>query len=149
MKIRALIPVLASMLTLSSAAHAQDTGLTLPPTAPAPACYKIQQSNSCVIVGPTVVDIEHPRYNVVDLNGAWADMNNNTPYIYFYADSQYSAGYTITVDLSLVNRPDGFGYMVDAETILIVFPDDRDYTGKIENNGTTIRWSNNTVWTKR
>jgi hypothetical protein len=38
--------------------------------------------------------------------------------------------------------------MVDANTIAVVFPDDRDYTGKIE-NGNTIRWSNNTVWTKR
>ncbi|HET8937977.1 MAG TPA: hypothetical protein VFN67_31250 [Polyangiales bacterium] len=50
--------------------------------------------------------------------------------------------------MSLLNRPDGFGYMVDAHTIMVVFPDDRDYTGHIENNN-SIRWSKNTVWTKR
>lgn len=152
MNTRALIPAFASLLSLSAAAHAQDnTGIVgpLPPLAPAPACYKVQQNNTCVLVGPHIVDYEHPHYNVLDLNGAWADMNNNVLYIYFYADPQYSAGYTIAVDLSLVNRPDGFGYMSDPETMSIVFPDDRDYTGKVEDNGTTIRWSNNTVWTKR
>jgi hypothetical protein len=38
--------------------------------------------------------------------------------------------------------------MVDASTIAVVFPDDRDYTGTLV-NGSTIQWSNNTVWTKR
>jgi hypothetical protein len=152
MNTRALISALASILTLGSAAHAQDnTGIVgpLPPLAPAPNCYKVQANNTCVIVGPHIVDFERPHYNVLDLNGAWADMNGNTLYIYFYADPQYAAGYTIAVDLSLVNRPDGFGYMSDAETLSIYYPDDRDYTGKVENNGTSIRWSNNTVWTKR
>jgi hypothetical protein len=50
--------------------------------------------------------------------------------------------------LSLLNRPDGFGYFLNNGTIAIVFPDDRDYTGAIEANGRTIRWSNNTVWNK-
>jgi hypothetical protein len=48
-----------------------------------------------------------------------------------------------------VNRPDGFGYFVSASTIAIVFPDDREYTGTLEANGRTIRWSNNTVWNKQ
>ena len=55
---------------------------------------------------------------------------------------------SITVDLSLLNRPDGFGYLKSASTLAIVFPDDRDYTGTIDANGRTIRWSNDTVWNK-
>lgn len=153
MKTLALIPVLATLLSLGSSAHAQENGGIvgphLPPLYPAATCYKLTQADhACVIVGPTVVDYEQPRLDVIDLNGAWAGPSNETPYIYFYPSGQHAAGYTIVVDMSLLNRPDGFGYMIDANTIAIVFPDDRDYTGKIENNN-TIRWSNNTVWTKR
>jgi len=153
MKTLALIPVLATLLSFGSAAQAQENGgivgPNLPPRYPATTCYKLQQEeHACVVVGPSVFDYEHPRLDVIDLNGAWAEPSNGTPYIYFYASGQHAAGYTITVDMSLLNRPDGFGYMVDAHTIMIVFPDDRDYTGHIENNN-TIRWSNNTVWTKR
>jgi hypothetical protein len=145
MKTRNLLPFLAVVLSINSA-HAQEASLQNPLVT----CYKLtQQENLCAVPGPAIINYQYPRIDVVDLNGAWADASNVTPYIYFYADSQYASGYTIRVDLSLVNRPDGFGYMVDANTIAIVFPDDRDYTGKIENNGRTIRWSNNTVWTKR
>jgi hypothetical protein len=136
---------------LSALAQAQEGGIVGPQTSqyPATTCYKLAQEHSaCLVVGPSVLDYDHPRFHVVDLNGAWTDASNAQPYIYFYADSSYSAGYTIRVDMSLLNRPDAFGYMVDANTMAIVFPDDRDYTGKIE-NGNTIRWSNNTVWTKR
>lgn len=152
MKTFAFIPLLTSLVLLGTAAQAQDNGGIvgpLPPRWPLATCYKLtQEQNACVVVGATIFDSEKPRLDVIDLNGAWADANDARPYIYFYADGQYADGYTIRVDLSLENRPDGFGYMVDAKTIEIVFPDDRSYTGKIENNN-TIRWSNNTVWTKR
>ena len=146
---------LISIVLMSSTAFAQEApengGIVgpLPPVSSGPVCYKlVQETNKCVVVGPVIFDYSEPRFNVVDLNGAWSDADNKQPYIYFYADAQYSAGYTIRADLTLMNRPDGFGYMLDANTIQMVFPDDRDYTGKIE-NGNTIRWSNNTVWTKR
>lgn len=152
MKTSAFIPYLASMLLFNMAAQAQDNGGIvgpLPPRWPLTTCYKLtQEQNACVVVGPSIFDAEKPRLDVIDLNGAWADENDARPYIYFYADAQYANGYTIKVDLSLENRPDGYGFMIDAKTIQIIFPDDRSYTGTIENNN-TIHWSNNTVWTKR
>jgi hypothetical protein len=125
-------------------------GLTLTVAAqPAVTCLKLEQpADSCVIVSKPIVNYVAPAFNVVDLNGAWAGPGDERPYIYLYGDPQYGAGYTIMVDMSLLSRPDGFGYMLDATTIVVVFPDDRDYTGTIE-NGSTIRWSNNSVWTKR
>jgi hypothetical protein len=112
-------------------------------------CFKLQQpANLCAIVGKPIVNYVAPAFNVIDLNGAWAGPGNERPYIYLYGDSQYSAGYTIAIDMSLLNRPDAFGYFVDETTIVVVFPDDADYTGTLDGSG-TIRWSNNTVWTKR
>jgi hypothetical protein len=114
-----------------------------------PTCFKLEdQPNACVIVGTPIVNYQAPSLNVIDMNGAWRGPGNEIPYIYIYSDSQYASGYTIFVDMSLLNRPDGFGYFIDASTIAVVFPDDRDYTGKIQ-NGNSILWSNNSVWTKR
>lgn len=116
---------------------------------PGVTCYKLASpSEQCAITGKPIVNFVAPVFNVIDLNGAWAGPGNEMPYIYLYGDDQYNAGYTIAIDMSLLNRPDGFGYFVDETTIAVVFPDDADYTGKVEPNG-TIRWSNNTVWTKR
>jgi len=151
MKTRVFVPALAGLALYSSLALAEDPRLETQAEdlQSAPTCFKLEQpANSCALVGKPIVNYVAPAFHVVDLNGAWAGPSNESPYIYFYGDSQYASGYTIAVDMSLLNRPDGFGYMVDATTIAIVFPDDRDYTGTIE-NGNTIRWSNNTVWTKR
>jgi hypothetical protein len=116
---------------------------------PAVTCFKLEDpANSCVIASKPIVNYVNPTFNVIELNGAWAGPADERPYIYLYGDSQYSSGYTIVVDMTLLNRPDAFGYLVDASTIAVVFPDDRDYTGTIV-NGTSIHWSNNTVWTKR
>jgi hypothetical protein len=162
MQTRLSVALLISLATLTSGAVAQDgaalapTGITqgdivgpLPPLLGLLACYElVDEPNFCVLPdSPRIVNHTMPL-NVIDLNGAWTDQNGVRPYIYVYNQPSAAAGYTIAVDLSLVNRPDGFGYFVSGSTIAIVFPDDRDYTGTIEADGRTIRWSNNTVWTK-
>jgi hypothetical protein len=119
-----------------------DADLSVAP--PAPTCFKLQDpERSCLLVGNAVVDYESPRFNLVDLNGAWAGPGNETPYIYIYGE-----GNPIFVEMSLLNRPDGFGYFVDHDTIVVLFPDDRDYTGTLVDSNTIV-WSNNTVWRKR
>ena len=163
MKTRSFVSVLACLISLASGALAEDaaelepTPITqgdivgpLPPVVGSLACYKlVDEPSFCALPEtPKVVNYSVP-YNVIDLNGAWVDGSGYRPYIYLYSDPNAGAGYTIAVDLSLLNRPDGFGYFVNAKTIAIVFPDDRDYTGTIEANGRSIRWSNNTVWNKQ
>jgi hypothetical protein len=113
------------------------------------ACYElVDEPNFCVLPdSPHIINHTIP-FNVIDLNGAWVGPSGERPYIYVYNAPNAGAGYTISVDQSLSNRPDGFGYFVNGSTISMVFPDDRDYTGTIEGNGRTIRWSNNTVWNK-
>lgn len=146
----ASITVFASMLSLGAAAYAQDNGGIVGPMPRKPAtnCYKLQNDDkACVVAGPVVVDIEHPRFKVVDLNGAWKNPNDLIPYIYIYADPQRAGGYTITIDQSLFNMPDAFGYFVDSDTISMVFPDQGDFTGEIGDG--KIYWSNGTVWTKQ
>jgi hypothetical protein len=156
---KAFVPVLVYVVTLASGAMAQNFQLAAEVAAPqlgiatadlAPAgvtCFKLEQpANSCVIASKPIVNYVTPNFNVIDLNGAWVGPGGERPYIYLYGDSQYSSGYTIMVDMTLLNRPDGFGYLVDASTIAVVFPDDRDYTGTIVDG--SIHWSNNSVWTK-
>lgn len=121
--------------------------LPLPPARPT--CFKLQSAGTqCVLVDNAIVDYERFVPFVVDLNGAWKGPSGELVYIYFYADAQYAAGYTIFIDMSLQNRPDAFGFMNDYQTMTAVFPDDRDYTGALV-SPTQIRWSNNTVWTKQ
>jgi hypothetical protein len=151
MKTSAFVLALLCLPIGASFALAQENTGIVPPQLQqsGPACFKLElPAGSCAIVGKPIVNYEHPAFNLVDLNGAWAGPGNETPYIYFYGDDQYSSGYTIAVDMSLLNRPDAFGYMVDATTIAVVFPDDRDYTGTLV-TPTQIRWSNNSIWTKR
>jgi hypothetical protein len=160
MRTRLLVSVLASIVTFSSGAVAQDTrdpsggdngGIVgpLPPARSSIACYKlVDEPSFCAVPEtPHVVNLTSP-FNVIDLNGAWVGPSGERPYIYVYNEPGAAAGYMITVDLSLENRPDGSGYFPSGSTLSIVFPDDRDYTGTIDANGLTIRWSNNTVWNK-
>lgn len=160
---RVVSVVLSSVWLLASAAAAQETGdagvaegagegivapdLPLPPARPT--CFKLQQAGTqCVLVDTSIVDYARFVPNVVDLNGAWRGQSGELVYIYFYADSNYAAGYTIFIDMTLQNRPDAFAFMNDYQTLTAVFPDDRDYTGTLV-SPTQIRWSNNTVWTKQ
>lgn len=107
-----------------------------------PTCFElIDQEDRCLLVGNNVVNPDRPRFNEVDLNGAWTD-GLYTLYIYIYGE-----GNPIFVEMSLVNRPDGFGYFIDSDTFEVVFPDDNSYVGTLT-SPTTISWSNNTTWRK-
>ena len=145
MKTRALALALTGLFAQSSLALGQtfETDSELVPSgAPAPTCFEIiDQNNSCLLVGSNVINYGAPRFNLVDLNGAWTD-GLYTLYIYIYGE-----GNPIFVEMSLTNRPDGFGFFTDADTFEVVFPDDDSYVGTLT-NPTTITWSNNTVWHK-
>jgi hypothetical protein len=162
MKTRLFVSVLSCLVTLSSGVLAQEaelapTGISgedivgpLPPVLAGLACYElVDEPNFCVLPqSPRVVNHTIP-FNVIDLNGAWIGPSGERPYIYLYNAPSAGAGYAITVDLSLENRPDGFGAFVSGSAVTIVFPDDREHTGTIDPNGRTIHWSNNTVWYKQ
>jgi len=153
MRIASFAVVLTIATAWSVLCFAEDAGLTLPPpptahehpSQPPLTCFKtIYPADACLVVGRQLVDYSYPEFNVIDLNGAWASQGQTYPAMYIYV---YGEGNSISVDLSLVNRPDGFGNIIDPKTLSVVFPDDRDYTAVIE-SPTTIRWSNGTVWTK-
>ena len=161
MQTRLFVSLLA-LATLTSGAFAQDTAqlaavpLTqadivgpLPPVLGSIACYElVDEPNYCVLPeSPRIINHTIP-FNVIDLNGAWVGPGGERPYIYVYNQPSAGGGYTIAIDMSLLSRPDGFGYFVSGSVLGAVFPDDRDYTGTIEANGRSIRWSNNTVWNK-
>jgi hypothetical protein len=79
-------------------------------------------------------------HTVIDLNGIWASGGIPGPVI--------SAGTaSLTVDMSAYHRPPAHGTIVDSSTISVTFPDDATYTGKLVLPN-TIRWSNNSAWTK-
>ena len=52
---------------------------------------------------------------------------------------------SITINMSNFGRPTAHGAILDASTITVNFPDDRSYTGKLNQPG-KINWSNGTVW---
>jgi hypothetical protein len=112
-------------------------------SSPAPlTCFQlIDQDDGCLVVGRQIANHTLP-FNVIDLNGAWSYNGQPGPYIYVYGQ-----GNSLFIDMSLYNRPDGFGNIIDATTFSVVFPDDTDYTATLE-SPTRIRWSNGTVWTK-
>jgi hypothetical protein len=77
---------------------------------------------------------------LIDLNGRWASGGSPGPVI--------SATFTsLTIDMSAYNRPSAHGAIVDGSTITVTFPDDKTYTGKLQLPN-TIRWSNDSAWTK-
>lgn len=151
MRTASIALTLGFLATSAATALAQDGG---PPndgistedlvSSPAPlTCFQlITHEDECLVVGRQVVSHDEPTFNVIDLNGAWAYNGQIGPYIYVYGE-----GNSLFVDMSLYSRPDGFGNILDAKTLSVVFPDDSDYTGTLE-SPTRIRWSNGTVWTK-
>jgi hypothetical protein len=162
MQTRLFFSILVSLVTLASGVFAQDgaelapTGITqedivgpLPPVQGSIACFKfVDEPNFCVLPDkPHIINYSIP-FNVIDLNGAWVGQSGERPYIYVYNDPAASAGYTIAAEMYLLNRPDGIGFFINGSTLSVYFPDDNNYTGTIEGNGRTIRWSNNTVWNK-
>ena len=142
MKTRALALALLGLLGQSTLALGQTIEPDQDFVASRPTCFElIDQTDSCLLVGNTVVNPDHPRFNRVDLNGAWTD-GLYTLYIYIYGE-----GNPIFVEMFLANRPDGFGYFIDSDTFEVVFPDDNSYVDTLT-SPTTISWSNNTVWRK-
>jgi hypothetical protein len=77
---------------------------------------------------------------LISLNGAWASGGVPGPVMSVNGNS-------ITVDMSAYHRPSAHGSIVDRSHISVTFPDDKTYTGILELPG-TIKWSNNSAWTK-
>jgi hypothetical protein len=78
---------------------------------------------------------------LMDLNGKWTDGSDRTATIFAGANS-------IKIDMSDFDRSNAAGSIVDSSTIKVKFPDDQTYTAQLEPPN-VIRWSNNSVWTRR
>jgi len=96
-------------------------------------------SPSSITVSRTTTTTD-PIKTVIDLNGKWASGGSPGPVISV-------TGNAITVDMSAYKRPTAHGSVIDASNITITFPDDKVYTGKV-GVPNSIRWSNNSAWTK-
>jgi hypothetical protein len=77
---------------------------------------------------------------LLDLNGKWA--SGSTPGAVISV-----SGNTISIDMSAYKRPAAQGFIVDGSRIIVAFPDDKAYTGKLQLPN-KIAWSNNSFWTK-
>lgn len=77
---------------------------------------------------------------VIPLAGKWASGGVPGPVMAV-------SGSTITVDMSAYHRPAAHGSIVDKSDISVTFPDDKTYSGILQPPN-TIRWSNNSAWTK-
>ena len=77
---------------------------------------------------------------VIDLNGRWMSGGVLGPAITVHGNS-------ISIDMSAYHRPAAVGTVVNGSDISVTFPDDKAYSGILQPPG-TIRWSNNTTWTK-
>jgi phospholipase C len=77
---------------------------------------------------------------VIDLNGQWMSGGVLGPVITMHCNS-------IAIDMSALNRPAASGTVVNGSDISVSFPDDQTYSGVLQTPG-TIRWSDNSTWTK-
>jgi phospholipase C len=77
---------------------------------------------------------------VIDLNGQWMSGGVLGPVITVHGNS-------ISIDMSALKRPTATGTIVNSSDISVNFPDDKSYTAVLQKPG-TIRWSNNSTWTK-
>jgi phospholipase C len=77
---------------------------------------------------------------VIDLNGQWMSGGVLGPVITVHGNS-------ISIDMSALKRPTAVGTVVNSSDISVKFPDDKAYSGVLQKPG-TIRWSNNSTWTK-
>jgi phospholipase C len=78
---------------------------------------------------------------VIDLNGQWTSGSGPGPVITVHGNS-------ISIDMSALKRPTATGTVLDSSDISVNFPDDKSYTAVLLKPG-TIRWSNNSTWTKQ
>lgn len=77
---------------------------------------------------------------VFDVSGTYTDGGSARPVI-------TRANDILTVDMSSQHRPTATGVVVNSDTILVTFPDDATYGGKLIAPG-TIAWSNGSAWRK-
>ncbi len=77
---------------------------------------------------------------IFDLNGRWTGGTGPGP---FFSVN----GNGLSVDMSAFHRPTATGFVINSTTISMTFPDDRTNTGRLESPN-TIRWSDNSLWTK-
>ena len=77
---------------------------------------------------------------VIDLNGRWMSGGVLGPAITVHGNS-------ISIDMSALKRPNATGMVINGSNISVTFPDDKTYSGVLQVPD-TIRWSNNSTWTK-
>jgi len=87
-----------------------------------------------------VILATQPIATVLNLNGKWAYGGIPGPAISVEGNS-------IVIDMSAYNRPTAQGTITDSADIMVIFPDDKEYTGQLQPPG-EILWSNNSAWTK-
>ena len=78
--------------------------------------------------------------SLFDLNGRWVSGGTQQALISV-------SGNVIAIDMSAYQRPAAQGFVVDSSRIVVAFPDDKAYFGKLQLPGTIV-WSNNSTWTK-
>lgn len=77
---------------------------------------------------------------LIDLSGVWDDGGFLKPVIVV-------SGNTIIVDMTGDHRPTARGTIIDSGNISVTFPGNQTYIGEIQLPA-SLKWSNNTVWTK-
>ena len=87
-----------------------------------------------------VILTARPITTVINLDGRWAYGGIPGPLISVNGNS-------LAVDMSAYNRPTAHGTVTDSSDIMVTFPDDKAYTGKLQPPA-RILWSNNSTWTK-
>jgi hypothetical protein len=80
------------------------------------------------------------KITILNLNGDWTDGSSRSAAISVDIND-------LNIDMSKFSRPAAKGSVTGEFSIEVTFPDDRTYTAQLQGPG-TIRWSNNSVWTK-
>lgn len=82
---------------------------------------------------------------VFDLNGTWASRGTPGPVITVDGNS-------LSIDMSVYNRPTAAGSVVDSSHVTVTFPDANTYTATLQPaeaaSPDSIHWSNDTTWTR-
>jgi hypothetical protein len=81
-----------------------------------------------------------PAATTFNLSGRWSAGTGPSPVILVNDTS-------ISVNMSAFGRPTATGSVINSSLIRVTFPDDATYTGQLVAPN-TIRWSNNSQWTK-
>lgn len=123
---------------LADAQQARDLGATAELAALGiPQFRQILQSWRDLLAAATAISA---TATIFDLNGNWASGGLPGPVISVNGNS-------LSIDMSVYNRPNASGVILDSSHISVTFPDDNSYTAVLQQPG-TIAWSNNSAWTK-